>query len=342
MKILVTGGAGFIGSHFVCYSLLKDCTVINVDALTYAGSLENLGHDAQHPGHHFCHLDICEEKALSALFDQYRPDQVVHLAAESHVDRSIDGSDAFIKTNVQGTHSVLEAALKYYRAQASSSFRLLHVSTDEVYGSVINGNPFQESMPYRPNSPYAASKAASDLLVRAYHQTYGLPTLIVNSSNTYGPRQYPEKLIPLTILNALEKKPLPLYGDGLNIRDWMYVGDHVKALWAVLEKGRVGQSYGIGARNTFTNKELLMNLCRVLDRIHPGEAPYESLITSVPDRPGHDRHYETDTTKIQQDTGWTPEKVFEDGLRETVMWYIKHKDRLMEDHSARQRRGLAA
>lgn len=332
MVILVTGGAGFIGSALVRQLLGEtEHEVVNVDKLTYAGNLDSLVAVEGHPRYHFEQVDIVEAPAVRRLFAAYRPDAVMHLAAESHVDRSIDGPGEFIQTNVVGTFTLLQAALEHWRSldgAAKDRFRFLHVSTDEVYGSLGPEGLFTEMTPYSPNSPYSASKAASDHLARAWHHTYGLPTLITNCSNNYGPYQFPEKLIPVMILNALEGKPLPVYGQGDNVRDWLYVDDHVRALRLVLERGRVGQTYNVGGHNEKTNLEVVTTLCDLLDELLPDSprTPHAALLTYVPDRPGHDKRYAIDAGKIGRELGWTPAETFETGLRKTVRWYLDHRD----------------
>ena len=329
-KILVTGGAGFIGSALVRHLINNtDHTVINVDALTYAGNLESLAPVSGNSRHIFEQVDIRDRAELDRLFQQHQPDAVMHLAAESHVDRSIDGPAEFIQTNIIGTYNLLEAARSYWnslQSQQKEAFRFLHVSTDEVYGSLGESGFFTETTPYQPNSPYSASKASSDHLVRAWHHTYGFPVLTTNCSNNYGPYQFPEKLIPLMILNALEGKALPIYGKGDNIRDWLYVDDHVRALLTVLEKGRLGETYNIGGHNEKTNLEVVKTLCALLDELKPNSphAPHENLITFVTDRPGHDQRYAIDATKMAQELGWRPQETFETGLRSTVDWYLNN------------------
>jgi len=342
MKILVTGGAGFIGSNFVCHTLEQGHHVINVDKLTYAGRLDNLGPYYNHTNHLFYKVDICQRNAIDQIISKHQPDVILHMAAESHVDRSIDCADDFIQTNVVGTHHLLDASLKYYKStEDKKKFRFIHLSTDEVFGALGPTGKFNETMPYRPSSPYAASKASSDLLVRSYHHTYGLPTLIVNASNNYGLSQYPEKLIPLTILNALEHKPLPVYGNGQQIRDWLFVKDHVRALHKIMTHGKIGESYCVGSDNEISNLMLVKNICKILDNLKPSShhSPYESLISFVTDRPGHDFRYATDASKLKQHTGWQPEVEFENGLKETVHWYLNHYDR-MSEQQARKRIGL--
>ena len=326
--ILVTGGAGFIGANFVLDWLAQgDEPVLTLDLLTYAGNLENLAPLEQHPGHRFVRLDICERDAVLGLLREHRPRAIVHFAAESHVDRSIHGPAAFMRTNIEGSFSLLEAAREYWGALPEgerAAFRFLHVSTDEVYGSLGPADPaFAETTAYQPNSPYSASKAASDHLVRAWHHTYGLPTLTTNCSNNYGPLQFPEKLIPLMIGNALAGKPLPVYGDGLNVRDWLYVGDHCAAIRRVLQAGRPGETYNIGGNQEMTNIAVVHELCRLLDELRPDPAgPRTRLITHVRDRPGHDRRYAIDARKIAGELGWQPAETFATGLRRTVAWYL--------------------
>jgi dTDP-glucose 4,6-dehydratase len=330
--LLVTGGAGFIGSNFVLAQRSADrARIINLDKLTYAGNLANLEELRDDPHHVFVHGDIADRELLRRLFREHRPHAVVHFAAESHVDRSIYGPDAFIQTNVVGTFHLLEETRRYWEGledhKRKRDFRILLVSTDEVYGSLgPEDPPFRETTPYDPSSPYSASKAAGDHLARAYYRTYGLPVLITNCSNNYGPYQFPEKLIPLMILNALEGKPLPIYGDGLNVRDWLYVKDHCDALSLVLERGRVGETYNIGGRCEKTNLEVVRTLCRILDEMRPESpnVPHQKLITFVKDRPGHDRRYAMDCTKIMEELDWRPRYGFEEGLRKTIEWYLDH------------------
>lgn len=331
--ILVTGGAGFIGSNFVL-DWLKESSepVVNLDALTYAGNLENLQSIADDPRHIFVKGNICDKELVSSLLAQYKPRAIVHFAAESHVDRSIFGPDLFFQTNVMGTLNLLESAKDYYdrilSEQERNSFRFLHVSTDEVYGSLTFDEPaFTEETPYRPNSPYSASKASSDHAVRAWFHTYGFPVLTTNCSNNYGPYQFPEKLIPLVISNALARKPLPIYGDGLNVRDWLYVGDHCSAIRCVLEKGKTGETYNVGGHNERNNITIVKTICAILDEIRPHpDGSYADLITFVKDRPGHDRRYAIDSTKLQTQLGWKPKECFETGIRKTVQWYLAHQD----------------
>ncbi len=326
--ILVTGGAGFIGSALIRQLIAAtDWRVVNVDKLTYAGNLESLADLAGNPRHVFSRTDICDRAALDALFATHRPCGVIHLAAESHVDRSIHGPGDFIETNINGTYTLLEAARAFWSTldtDGKASFRFHHVSTDEVFGSLGETGLFLESNPYQPNSPYSASKAASDHLVRAWHHTYGLPTVMTNCSNNYGPCQFPEKLIPLMIHNAVSDKPLPIYGKGDNVRDWLYVDDHARALQLVFEKGTPGETYNIGGHNEKTNLEVVDTLCALLDEMHPRAdgKPYREQKISVADRPGHDKRYAIDAGKIQRELGWTPQESFESGMKRTVRWYL--------------------
>lgn len=331
--ILVTGGAGFIGSNFVLDWLKENNEpVVNLDALTYAGNLENLQSLADDPRHIFMKGNICDKELVTSLLTKYKPRAIVHFAAESHVDRSIFGPDLFFETNVMGTLNLLECAKAYYDQLLSEkerlAFRFLHVSTDEVYGSLTFDEPaFTEETPYRPNSPYSASKASSDHAVRAWFHTYGFPVLTTNCSNNYGPYQFPEKLIPLVISNALARKPLPIYGDGLNIRDWLYVGDHCSAIRCVLEKGKIGETYNIGGHNERNNITIVRTICAILDEMRPHpDGSYANLITYVKDRPGHDRRYAIDSTKLQTQLGWKPKECFETGIRKTVQWYLDHQN----------------
>jgi dTDP-glucose 4,6-dehydratase len=329
--IFVTGGAGFIGANFVIdWLAAENSPVINYDKLTYAGNLGNLAGLKNDARHIFVKGDINDRPQVAALLERHRPAAIVHFAAESHVDRSIHGPGEFVQTNVVGTFSLLEEARAYWSGLTGAdreNFRFLHVSTDEVYGSLGQHDPaFTETSPYAPNSPYAASKAASDHLVRAYHHTYGLPVITTNCSNNYGPLQFPEKLIPLMILNALQGKPLPVYGDGLNVRDWLYVGDHCTAIRLALRKGRAGETYNIGGDSEKTNLEVVNTLCAILDDLQPRSAPHARLISFVKDRPGHDRRYAINAAKMKSELGWTPGERFASGLRKTVRWYLEHMD----------------
>ena len=328
MIILVTGGAGFIGSAVVRLAIARGHSVVNVDALTYAACLDNLASVAEHTNYAFEQVDIRNRAVLDAVFTKYAPDAVMHLAAESHVDRSIDGPTDFIETNVKGTFNMLEAARSYWQSQGKpESFRFHHISTDEVFGSLGPTGMFTEDTPYDPHSPYSASKASSDHLVRAWRETYGLPVVLTNCSNNYGPYHFPEKLIPVVILNALAGKPLPIYGDGENIRDWLYVEDHADALLLVLEKGALGRSYNIGGENERTNLELVKTLCGILDYLHPrDEGSYADLITFVTDRPGHDGRYAIDPSRIRNELGWRPSVTVEEGLEKTVQWYLDNEN----------------
>ena len=346
MKILVTGGAGFIGSEVVRYIIEETTdTVVNVDKLTYAGNLNNLSGLHNSPRYRFEQVDICNFAGLEDVFIRHKPDAIMHLAAESHVDRSIDGPGAFVKTNVIGTYSLLEAARQYWLGldkQSKLNFRFHHISTDEVYGDLEGENDlFTEMTPYQPSSPYSASKASSDHLVRAWFRTYGFPVLITNCSNNYGPYQFPEKLIPLVILNALEGKTLPIFGKGDQVRDWLYVQDHARALYKVISKGEVGETYNIGGHNEKRNIDVVKIICSILDELVPvsenqvlygssenqlnSTSSYSELITFVKDRPGHDARYAIDASKIEKELGWTPAETFESGLRKTVNWYLENK-----------------
>jgi dTDP-glucose 4,6-dehydratase len=332
MKILLTGGAGFIGSAVVRQLIREtDSEVVNVDKLTYAGNLASLAEARDNPRHHFEHVDICDASEVARVFEEHRPDAVMHLAAESHVDRSIDGPRAFLQANVIGTFEILDASRAYWEGLGpgpKGTFRFLHVSTDEVFGSLGETGSFTEETPYDPRSPYSASKAASDHFVRAYFHTYGLPTLVTNCSNNYGPCQFPEKLIPLMILNALEGKPLPVYGDGRNIRDWLHVEDHCRALRTVLEAGRPGETYNIGGNSERTNLQVVHAICDAVDHLRPGlpHAPCRGLIRHVTDRPGHDRRYAIDASKIGRELGWRPRMSFEQGLEQTACWYLENRE----------------
>lgn len=333
MKILVTGGAGFIGSA-VIRQIIRDTqnSVVNLDKLTYAGNLESLAEVADSSRYAFEQVDICDREEVARMFSEHQPDAVMHLAAESHVDRSIDGPAAFIETNIVGTYTLLEVARGYWQgldAERKAAFRFHHISTDEVYGDLEGPEDlFTETTAYAPSSPYSASKASSDHLVRAWCRTYGLPTLITNCSNNYGPCHFPEKLIPLMILNALEGKPLPVYGKGNQVRDWLYVEDHARALYKVLIEGRVGETYNIGGHNEKQNIEVVHTLCELLDELRPDSPhrPHASLITHVQDRPGHDLRYAIDASKIQRELGWVPVETFESGIRKTVQWYLDNHE----------------
>ncbi|UPG95348.1 dTDP-glucose 4,6-dehydratase [Luteibacter aegosomatissinici] len=325
--LLVTGGAGFIGANFVLRTIGRGATVVNLDKLTYAGNLQTLASLDGNPRHHFVQGDIGDRALVASLLAAHRPDAVVNFAAESHVDRSIDGPAAFIETNVVGTLGLLEATRDHWRSlepDAASTFRFLHVSTDEVYGSLGETGLFTETTPYAPNSPYSASKAASDHLVRAFHHTYGLPVLTTNCSNNYGPYQFPEKLIPLVIQKALAGEPLPIYGDGMNVRDWLFVEDHCSAISRVLDAGRLGETYNVGGNSERANIVVVKTICAILDDVAPRAdgMKYESLITFVRDRPGHDRRYAIDASKLKDELGWTPGHTFETGIRATVQWYL--------------------
>lgn len=329
--ILLTGGSGFIGSNFIRTSMLQDSVVrvINLDALTYAGNVESLADVPAGPRYRFVQGDICDQQMLDRLLSAEQPSAIVHFAAESHVDRSIDGPAAFVRTNVNGTFTLLEATRHWWRElppERRDSFRFLHVSTDEVYGSLGALGLFSEDTPYAPNSPYSASKAASDHFVRAYHHTYGLPVLTTNCSNNYGPYQFPEKLIPLMILNALAGKPLPVYGDGMQVRDWLYVEDHCRAILTVLDNGKLGETYNIGGHNEMANITIVNTLCALLDELRPSSdgKSYSAQITYVDDRPGHDRRYAIDAGKIGRELGWQPQETFETGIRKTVEWYLQN------------------
>jgi len=348
--ILVTGGAGFIGGCFVRgWIAEKQDRVVNLDKLTYAGNPDSLAEVLDDPRHTFEQGDIADRDLVARLLREHRPRAIVNFAAETHVDRSIDGPRAFLETNVVGTFELLTAAREYWDgldADGRRDFRFLHVSTDEVYGSLGPTGKFTETTPYDPRSPYSASKAASDHFVRAFHHTYGLPTLVTNCSNNYGPYQFPEKLIPLVILNALEGKPLPVYGDGGNVRDWLYVEEHCRALMRVLEAGEPGETYNIGGDSERTNLQVVEAICAAVDELRPGlpHAPCRSLVTFVKDRPGHDRRYAMDTTKISRELGWRPRVDFETGLKETVRWYLEHPDwveRVSSGSYRRERLGLS-
>ncbi|MBU3847102.1 MAG: dTDP-glucose 4,6-dehydratase [Candidatus Acinetobacter avistercoris] len=350
MKILVTGGAGFIGSAVIRHIIGNTHDIVlNVDKLTYAGNLESLVDVTNNERYQFSHTDICNRDALDQIFNQFKPDAVMHLAAESHVDRSITGSAAFIETNIIGTYQLLEATRNYWNNLEQDNknvFRFHHISTDEVYGDLEGTDDlFLETTPYAPSSPYSASKASSDHLVRAWHRTYGLPVIVTNCSNNYGPYHFPEKLIPLVILNALEGKALPIYGKGDQIRDWLYVEDHARALYKVVTEGVVGETYNIGGHNEKQNIDVVKTICTILDELRPqaNQTPYASLITFVKDRPGHDLRYAIDASKIAKELGWKPEETFETGIRKTVEWYLNNLEwchRVQDGSYQRERLGV--
>ena len=352
MKFLLTGGAGFIGSAVIRHIIENtQHQILNVDKLTYAGNLESLLSVENNERYKFTQTDICDQVALEKIFEQFKPDFVMHLAAESHVDRSIDGPATFIQTNIVGTYSLLEATRKYWLTlgeEAKRIFRFHHISTDEVYGDLEGTTDlFTETTSYAPSSPYSASKASSDHLVRAWHRTYGLPTIVTNCSNNYGPYHFPEKLIPLVILNALDGKPLPIYGKGNQIRDWLFVEDHARALYKVVTEGEVGETYNIGGHNEKQNIEVVKTICKILDELKPrvDQEQYESLITFVKDRPGHDLRYAIDASKIKKDLGWVPEESFETGIRKTVEWYLNNLEwcrRVQDGSYQRERLGVSA
>ena len=350
MKILVTGGAGFIGSAVIRHIINNtDDIVLNVDKLTYAGNLESLRGIDQNPRYIFQQIDICDKESLKQAFSSFQPNLIMHLAAESHVDRSIDGPAEFISTNIIGTYTLLEVARHYWQnldKKEKSEFKFHHISTDEVYGDLEDTNElFTESTPYAPSSPYSASKASSDHLVRAWHRTYSLPTIITNCSNNYGPYHFPEKLIPLVVLNALDGKSLPIYGQGDQIRDWLYVEDHASALYKVVTEGMVGETYNIGGHNEKQNIDVVKTICQILDELKPQDNGqlYESLITFVQDRPGHDIRYAIDASKIKNELGWTPTETFDSGIRKTVEWYLNNLEwcrRVQDGSYQRERLGV--
>jgi dTDP-glucose 4,6-dehydratase len=346
MKVLVTGGAGFIGSAVVRLAVSRGHEIVNVDAMTYAGCAANVASVADNPLYAFEHVDIRDRAALDAVFAQHQPDAVMHLAAESHVDRSIDGPGDFIETNITGTFNMLEAARSYWMgAGKPEAFRFHHISTDEVFGSLGAEGMFTETTPYDPRSPYSASKAASDHLVRAWSETYGLPVVLTNCSNNYGPYHFPEKLVPVVILNALAGRDIPVYGEGLNVRDWLYVEDHADALLLVLEKGVLGRSYNIGGENEARNIDLVTSICTILDAKRPKDAPYAEQITYVTDRAGHDMRYAIDPTRIRDELGWRPSVTLDEGLEKTVQWYLDNEDwwrALRERDGVGQRLGVKA
>lgn len=328
MRIIVTGGAGFIGSAVVRYLIAEQHHVLTIDKLTYAGNLASLRDVQTNPRHHFLNADICDYDAIKVAFAKFRPDRVMHLAAESHVDRSITGAGDFIQTNIVGTFTLLEIARDFWQsldAVARAEFRFLHVSTDEVYGSLGVEGLFHETTPYDPSSPYSASKAASDHLAKAWHRTYGLPVIVSNCSNNYGPYHFPEKLIPLTILNAIAGQSLPIYGAGDNVRDWLHVDDHARALEQITTNGQPGETYNVGGRNERRNIDVVRSICAVLDELAPAAAPHERLITFVADRPGHDARYAIDATRLETELGWRAKETFDTGIRKTVRWYLDNK-----------------
>ena len=345
MKILITGGCGFIGSNYVIKQVIRNHhTVLNLDKLTYAGNIENLSSIIHDPNYSFVHGDICDFESVSNTINQFQPDAIVHFAAESHVDRSIDEPMAFVNTNVIGTATMLKVALQYWK-EKNNNFRFLHISTDEVFGSLEKDKFFTEETPYNPSSPYSASKASSDHLVRAWHQTYGLPTIITNCSNNYGPYQFPEKLIPLMITNCLDEKSLPVYGEGLNVRDWLYVEDHCDAIDTVLQNGQIGETYNIGGNNEMRNINIVNTICTILDELRPRneKESYTELISYVTDRPGHDFRYAINTSKIKNQLEWKPKETFETGIHKTIQWYLDNEHwwrRIQDGTYAQERLGL--
>ncbi len=346
MKLLVTGGAGFIGSAVVRLAIAQGHQVVNVDALTYAACLENVASVSDDPGYTFVKADICDRKAIDDILETHKPNAIMHLAAESHVDRSIDGPGDFIHTNIIGTYTMLEAARRYWIENGQpDTFRFHHISTDEVYGSLDDEGMFTEDTPYAPTSPYSASKASSDHLVRAWNETYGLPVVLTNCSNNYGPYHFPEKLIPVVILNALAGKDIPVYGNGENIRDWLYVEDHADALLTVLQKGKNGRTYNIGGENEARNIDLVRNICDILDRLRPKSTSYSDLITFVTDRPGHDLRYAIDPNRIRNELNWRPSVTVEQGIEKTVQWYLDNESwwkPLQQRHGVGERLGAKA
>ncbi len=347
MKIVVTGGAGFIGSALCLYLVEQtDCQIVNIDKLTYAANLRSLDAIRDNERYQFIQADITDRKAMSEMLDHTKPDAIIHLAAESHVDRSIESAGDFIHTNIVGTFNLLETARRYWSELPDAkkqSFRFLNVSTDEVYGSLGDEGLFEETTPYDPSSPYSASKAASDHLAIAWHRTYGFPVLISNCSNNYGPRQFPEKLIPLMIINALHDKPLPVYGNGSNVRDWLYVDDHARALHLILEKGLPGEKYNVGGRNERTNLDVVQQICKQLDQTHPEKDARADLITYVKDRPGHDQRYAIDASRLENELGWQAQENFETGMEKTIEWYLQNRDwwmPLVESNYVGKRHGL--
>jgi dTDP-glucose 4,6-dehydratase len=329
MRVIVTGGAGFIGSAVVRYLVEeKGCSVLNIDKLTYAGNIASLHTVSNNSNYHFLKADICERKTMEQAFADFQPDRVIHLAAESHVDRSITSASAFIDTNIGGTFNLLEVARYYWQGlsrDVAAQFRFLHVSTDEVYGSLGDDGLFSETTPYDPSSPYSASKAASDHLAKAWHRTYGLPVLLSNCSNNYGPYHFPEKLIPLTILNAIAGRPVPVYGKGKNIRDWLYVDDHARALKLIVDYGKAGETYNVGGRNERRNIDVVLQICDILDKLRPGAKSHRDQVTFVADRPGHDARYAIDASKLEDELGWRAQENFDSGIEKTVRWYIENE-----------------